>query len=89
MMRQGRRDMIERIQPLIELQREIGAAHGDKTPAQVALNWTLSKGVVALAGAKNGRQAMENSGALGWTLSSKEIILLNSASEAVQIAYPR
>ncbi len=27
------------IQPVIARMREIGAAHGDKTPAQVALNW--------------------------------------------------
>jgi aryl-alcohol dehydrogenase-like predicted oxidoreductase len=68
------------IQPLIEKLREIGAAHGDKTPSQVALNWLMCKGVVPIPGAKNAHQARENAGALGWRLTSEQVAALDVAS---------
>ena len=36
-------DRIRSIQPLLGLMRDIGSAH-DKSPAQVAVNWVISKG---------------------------------------------
>jgi aryl-alcohol dehydrogenase-like predicted oxidoreductase len=74
---------VGRIQPLIAKLREIGARHGDKTPAQVALNWLLCKGAVPIPGAKNASQAQENAGALGWRLTDAEVIELDEASDAV------
>ena len=58
----GRRygGVLAKIQPLTGLLREIGQAHGGKTPSQVALNWTISKGTVPIPGAKNARQAIDN-----------------------------
>jgi aryl-alcohol dehydrogenase-like predicted oxidoreductase len=78
-----RHDLLVRIQPLIQTMREIGAGHGGKTPAQVALNWTMSKGMVAIPGAKNKRQAEENTGALGWHLSPEEVEALDQMSDEV------
>lgn len=75
------RDLLARIQPLIALLREIGAAHGGKTPAQVALNWVIAKGALPIPGAKNARQAEENAGAIGWTLESSEVAALDAASQ--------
>lgn len=75
------RGLLERIQPLINLMREIAHAYGDKTPAQVALNWTICKGTVPIPGAKNERQARDNSGALGWRLTEDEIAALDAASQ--------
>jgi aryl-alcohol dehydrogenase-like predicted oxidoreductase len=72
------------IQPLIENLREIGAAHGDKTPSQVALNWLMCKGAVPIPGAKNAHQAKENAGALGWRLTSEQVAALDVASAEVQ-----
>ncbi len=69
-----------RVQPLVALLRELGAAHGDKTPAQVALNWAICKGTVPIPGAKNARQARDNAGALGWRLSPDEVKALDRAS---------
>jgi len=46
---------LEQIQPLINLMREIGQSYAGKTPAQVALNWTICKGTVPIPGAKNKR----------------------------------
>ena len=71
---------LAKIQPLVGLLRETGAAHGGKTPAQVALNWTICKGTVPIPGAKNARQAMDNAGALGWRLSPDQVQALDRAS---------
>ncbi len=78
------RRYLDRIQPVIARLREISAAHGGKTPAQVALNWTLCKGVVPIPGAKNARQAEENIGALGWRLTESEVAAIDAASERAQ-----
>jgi aryl-alcohol dehydrogenase-like predicted oxidoreductase len=77
------RERLASIQPLIGLLREIGTAHGGKTPAQVSLNWLLCKAVVPIPGAKNGRQAAENAAALGWRLSAAEVAALDQASQMV------
>jgi len=78
------RAYLTRIRPLIGLMREIGQAHGGKTPAQIALNWAICKGTVPIPGAKNARQAQSNAGALGWRLDDKEIAALDTASEPLQ-----
>jgi diketogulonate reductase-like aldo/keto reductase len=62
----------------------IGATHGGKSPAQVALNWVICKGAVPIPGAKNARQLHENAGALGWRMTASEVASLDSASEGVQ-----
>ena len=77
------RDYLARVQPLIASLREIGQAHGGKTPSQVALNWVMRKGALPIPGAKNVRQAQENAGALGWQLSESEITALDAASDKV------
>jgi len=74
--RQGiTRRMLEALEPLTGLMREIGEGHG-RTPSQVALNWVIAKGAVPIAGARNGAQAAENAGALGWRLADEEILAL-------------
>ena len=78
------RDYLARIQPLIALLREIGQAHGGKTPSQVALNWVICKGALPIPGAKNVRQAQENAGALGWQLSESEMAALDAGSDKVK-----
>jgi aryl-alcohol dehydrogenase-like predicted oxidoreductase len=69
------------IQPVIALTQEIGAAHGGKSAGQVALNWLIRRGTLPIPGAKNGRQANENAGALGWTLDGEEIERLDVATQ--------
>lgn len=82
--RRSPRAFLERLQPLIGLLREIGQGHGNKTPAQVALNWVMCKGAVPIPGAKNAAQAQSNAGALGWRLTEDEVAALDRASEAIQ-----
>src|SRR5579859_4707457 len=63
----------EKIEPLFVILEEIAYAH-EKTIAQVALNWLLTKDecIIPIPGAKNARQARENAGALGWRLTPEE-----------------
>ena len=77
------RERLAKIQPLLGLMKEIGQGHGGKTPAQVALNWTMAKGTVPIPGAKNGRQAMDNAAAMGWRLSDDEMAALDAASSRI------
>ncbi|NTU62377.1 MAG: aldo/keto reductase [Chloroflexi bacterium] len=80
-------DLLIRIQPLIDLLREIGQAHGvansAKSPSQVSLNWLICKGTVPIPGAKNLRQAQENFGAVGWRLTDEEVAKLDEVSKRV------
>jgi len=74
--------------PLVELLREIGDGRGGKTPAQVALNWCLCKGVLPIPGAKNRRQVVEAAGALGWRLDDGEVRALDDASRGLERLHP-
>jgi aryl-alcohol dehydrogenase-like predicted oxidoreductase len=74
---------LAKIQPLVGLLREIGTAHG-RTPSQVALNWVICKGAVPIPGAKDARQAADNTAALGWRLALHEVNALDQASDAIR-----
>ncbi len=75
--------VLAKVQPLIALLREIGAQYGEKTPAQVALNWVMCKGAIPIPGAKNADHVQMNSGALGWKLSDDDMAALDAMSERV------
>jgi aryl-alcohol dehydrogenase-like predicted oxidoreductase len=77
------RASLDRLPALIAAEREIGQAHGGKTPGQVALNWVISKGAVPIPGAKTAAQARENAGAIGWTLSPEEARHLERLADTV------
>ena len=56
------------------LARECG-----KSPAQVVLNWCLSKeGVVAIPGSNSSDHLLENCGASGWRLTAEQMQLLDT-----------
>ncbi len=74
---------LKRVQPLIDLMKEIGNSHGEKTPAQVALNWVICKGALPIPGAKTASQAAQNVGAVGWRLTAEEVAALDEASNKV------
>lgn len=67
------RGRLLKMEPLMQTMETIGRAH-DRTIAQVALNWLLTKDelIIPIPGAKNVRQASENAGALGWRLTPEE-----------------
>lgn len=63
---------LEKIAPVINLLHQLGEKY-DRTPAQVALNWLIERGVVPIPGAKTAQQAQQNAGALGWSLSEADV----------------
>ena len=77
-----RRKGLEAIQPVVALLEEIGQRHS-KTPSQVALRWLIENPVVLpIPGAKNGKQATANAGALTFSLTPEEIDALNETTLA-------
>ncbi|HEY9861940.1 MAG TPA: aldo/keto reductase [Candidatus Obscuribacterales bacterium] len=75
------RDGLQKLTPVIHLLQDLGTQYG-RTPAQVALNWLIAQGgVIPIPGAKNAKQAQQNAGALGWTLSDEDVMQLNKVSD--------
>lgn len=71
---------LRKLAPVTHLLRQFAEVH-DKTMAQVALNWLIAQeGVIPIPGAKTAQQAIENAGALGWSLTPEEVTALEEAS---------
>jgi aryl-alcohol dehydrogenase-like predicted oxidoreductase len=68
---------------------EVVAKETGKTMAQVALNWLLCHPAVTapIIGARKVEQLSENVGSTGWSLSTGQIAVLNTASE-LEVTYP-
>ncbi|WRT66349.1 uncharacterized protein IL334_003304 [Kwoniella shivajii] len=67
----------EQLAPLIEYMKTLSDKHGVSTSA-IALNWVISKGAIPLGGARNAKQAEENSKALTFSLTQEEITQLSN-----------
>ena len=71
--------------PAVELVTSIAARLG-RPPAQVALRWLIEQGgVIPIPGAKNGRQAAENVGALAFSLEPPDVEALSAATRGWRI----
>jgi aryl-alcohol dehydrogenase-like predicted oxidoreductase len=82
---QYNRKILDAIQPVVKLLREIGERYS-KTPSQVALRWLIENPVVLpIPGAKNGKQAAENAGALSFSLTPDEVKMLDQATLAWRV----
>ncbi|CAF4654121.1 unnamed protein product [Rotaria sp. Silwood1] len=68
---------MDELEPLLESMRCI-ADKRNVSVSSVALNYVICKGVIPLGGARNGKQAEQNAGALGWRLTNEEIARLES-----------
>jgi aryl-alcohol dehydrogenase-like predicted oxidoreductase len=79
---QYNRKALAAIQPVVKLLRAIGDRYS-KTPSQVALRWLIENRIVLpIPGAKNGRQAADNAGALTFSLTPEEVEALDQATLA-------
>ena len=77
-----RRASLDAIKPVVGLLSEIGLRHS-KSPSQVALRWLIENPVVLpIPGAKNGKQASANAGALSFSLTVEEVGALDEATLA-------
>jgi aryl-alcohol dehydrogenase-like predicted oxidoreductase len=73
---------MEALQPVIALLRKIGERYS-RTPGQVALRWLIEDPqVLPIPGAKNGKQAVDNAGALTFSLTPEEVESLSQATLA-------
>jgi aryl-alcohol dehydrogenase-like predicted oxidoreductase len=70
---------MEQVDGIVAVLRRIGAFH-ERTPSQVALAWCIAKGTVPIPGAKDRRQAEENAGALGWSLSTEDLAAIDAVA---------
>jgi aryl-alcohol dehydrogenase-like predicted oxidoreductase len=80
----GRRDLRPaKLEPLFAVLEEIANAR-EKTIAQVALNWLLTKDacIVPIPGAKNARQVHEHAETLNWRLTAEEQSRISQAEVA-------
>lgn len=74
------RKALDAIQPVVKLLREIGTRYS-KTPSQVAIRWLIENPIVLpIPGVKNGKQAMDNAGALSFSLTPEEVEMLSQAT---------
>jgi aryl-alcohol dehydrogenase-like predicted oxidoreductase len=71
--------MVE-VDKVVDVLRRIGAAHGDRTPSQVALAFLIAKGSIPIPGAKSRQQAEDNAGALGWRMNEAELAELDAVA---------
>ncbi|KAK4277616.1 hypothetical protein QN277_015588 [Acacia crassicarpa] len=74
------RQILPGLEPLLSSLSEI-ANKRRKSMAQVAINWCVCKGTIPIPGVKSIKQAQENLGALGWRLSSDELLQLDFAAQ--------
>jgi aryl-alcohol dehydrogenase-like predicted oxidoreductase len=79
---------LERVYRIVDVLTEIGKERG-VAPAQVALNWVLSKPAVdtVVLGARNEEQLRDNLAAATWRLSAEEVARLDDVS-ALPEPYP-
>ncbi|MCJ7624329.1 MAG: aldo/keto reductase, partial [Anaerolineaceae bacterium] len=76
---------LKQTEPLIKELKSIANSYG-VTPGQVALNWVINvygETIVTIPGATRASQAEQNAGAMGFTLSEKEIERLSEISLSV------
>lgn len=73
------RQILPGLEPLLSSLKAI-AEKRNKTMPQVAINWCICKGTVPIPGVKSVKQANENLGALGWQLTSEELLQLENAA---------
>lgn len=82
---QYNRKSMDAMQPVIKHLREIGEGYS-KSPSQVAIRWLIENpNVLPIPGAKNGKQAIDNAGALTFSLTAEEIELLSRATLAWRV----
>jgi aryl-alcohol dehydrogenase-like predicted oxidoreductase len=72
---------LPKLKNVITLLHEIGN-HYSKSPSQVALRWLIQQGnILPIPGAKNSEQAIQNAGALTFSLTDAEVESLRKITE--------
>jgi len=74
------------IQPLLTTMASI-AKKRNKTVAQIALNYIISKGAIPIPGCRTTRQLEDNLGAMGWRLSETEVKMLELEADKLGFGF--
>jgi pyridoxine 4-dehydrogenase len=74
------------IGPLLNIMTTI-AEQRQKTVAQVALNYIISKGAIPIPGCRTVAQLEDNVGAMGWRLSETEIQMLELEADKLGFGF--
>ena len=69
--------------PLLQTLKAIAKEY-NKTPSQVAINWTMCKKTVPIFGARTVQQAVENIGSVGWSLKPDAVDELDRMALSVK-----
>lgn len=83
LLRDGR---VDALAPLVAALEAIGAARGC-TPAQVALNWVISRGALPVVGVTSPEHVRSLAGALGWRLGDEERTILEAAAGSCGVEF--
>lgn len=75
----------EKLKPFLKLMQFIGAVNGGKPVEQVALNYLLCRGALAIPGAKSAGQVERNAGAMGWRMDDNEVEILNEKLQSMSL----
>lgn len=70
---------MEEVEPILKVLRSIGDKR-EKTPASIALNYNIIKGVVPTVGIRNPAQARDAADAFGWRLTIDEVQQIDAVS---------
>jgi aryl-alcohol dehydrogenase-like predicted oxidoreductase len=78
----------EHVFRIVDALDEVAAETGKAVP-QIAVNWLLQRPTVSsvILGARNEKQLQQNLGAIGWSLTPKQVAKLDAASETT-LTYP-
>ena len=77
-----RKKTLEKIQPLVSTMRKIGQKYGDKSPAQVAINYVLGKGIIPIIGVRKASHLRSNLEVLDWSLDKQDVQRLDEITAA-------
>lgn len=76
------RSYAAKIGPLVRAMEDI-ARDRRKTVAQVALNYVMCKGAIPIPGSNTVEQLRDNIGAMGWRLTPREVVRLESEADVL------
>lgn len=82
----GKKIPVGGLSPLLAVMEEIATKRG-KTIAQIALNYIICKGAIPIPGARTTTQVIDNSGAMGWRLSTDEVRMLEFAADSLGFGF--
>ncbi|CAM6020949.1 unnamed protein product [Sphagnum balticum] len=73
------------VRPLLNLMHTIGTTHGDRSIAQVALNYLICKGALPIAGCKTAQQAKAHCEVLDWQLDEDQVASLEEKMRTLKL----